>query len=95
MFRSLNFHQLSSILLANRANLPDHSAIYFALDDTNRVLYIGQAGNLRARWQGQSHHRIDQLARLHKKSPVRLGWVPCAAALLTEMENHYPSITRC
>lgn len=91
MFPALEFLQLPSISLAQRSNLPECPAVYFVLDAEARVLYIGQAINLLSRWQGQGHHRIDQLTRLNKKSPVRIVWLDCSAhpSLLTAMETHY------
>jgi hypothetical protein len=91
MFPILELTQLPSVPLVQRINLPSYPGIYFALDATNRVLYIGQASNLLSRWQGQSHHRIEQLMRLNKKSPVRIAWLDCSdhPTLLTAMETHY------
>ena len=47
--------------------LPEYSGIYYVLDETNNVWYIGQAKNLRKRWQGKAHHRIYQLETQKKK----------------------------
>ncbi|MCL1463474.1 GIY-YIG nuclease family protein [Argonema galeatum] len=47
--------------------LPEYSGIYYILDETNNVWYIGQAKNLRKRWQGKAHHRIYQLETQKKK----------------------------
>lgn len=91
MFPILELSRLPSVPLAQRIHLPQCSGIYFVLDANDRVLYIGQATNLLTRWQGQGHHRIEQLARLNKKSPVRIAWLDCSAGsnLLTAMETHY------
>lgn len=89
MFPAIELTQLPSVLLTQRHQLPECSAIYFAMDATDRVLYIGQAVNLYVRWQGKGHHRLPQLLRLHKKSPVRLAWLDCGATLLTSMETYY------
>ena len=47
--------------------LPDISGIYFIGDEQNqilyKILYIGQAQNLRKRWTGKTHHRYKQFAR--------------------------------
>jgi len=41
--------------------LPEYSGIYYVLDENQTVWYIGQAKNIRKRWQGKAHHRIYQL----------------------------------
>lgn len=66
---------LPNLLLCDRKQLPECPAIYFALDASQRVLYIGQANNLRIRWQGQAHHRFNQIQDYHRKSPVFLYWI--------------------
>jgi predicted GIY-YIG superfamily endonuclease len=92
MFPNLDLSQLPSLPLTQSNQLPQHSAIYFAINAEFQVLYIGKALNLQARWKG--HHRLDQLMRIHKKSPVRLAWLDCRVILtqLEAMENHYISI---
>lgn len=42
----------------NKQRLPECCAIYFAIA-REQVLYVGQATNLRNRWQ--NHHRLPQL----------------------------------
>ena len=64
--------QLTSVPLAERKQLPDCAAIYFAIDSNNRVLYVGKAKKLAARWR--NHHRIHKLEEIDKKFPVRLAW---------------------
>jgi hypothetical protein len=46
--------QLPSFPLAERKQLPDCAAIYFAIDANNRVLYVGKAKKLVARWKKSS-----------------------------------------
>lgn len=72
MFTSLDPLQLPSVSLANRKQLPTCAAIYFAIDASNRVLYVGKAKNLAARWK--NHHRLYKLEEIDKESPVRLAW---------------------
>jgi excinuclease UvrABC nuclease subunit len=55
---------MSSVELDNLNQLPDCSAIYFAIDSQNRILYIGQAVNLLTRWK--NHHRIYQLQEINR-----------------------------
>jgi hypothetical protein len=64
--------QLTSVLLAERKQLPDCAAIYFAIDSNNRVLYVGKAKNLAARWR--NHHRIHKLEEIDQEFSVRLAW---------------------
>lgn len=88
----LNLLQLPSRLLSQRDQLPSCPAIYFALDSKDRILYIGRAINLVERWR--DHHRLDQLTRIGKRSPVRLSWLDCSgqAAQLGVREAHYISV---
>lgn len=59
--------QLPHIGLNSRALLPEQSGIYYVLDETSIIWYIGQAQNLRSRWAGDSHHRLYQLQKQRKK----------------------------
>ena len=52
---------LSKLSLNMKDLLPEYSGIYYVLDQNQTVWYIGQAKNIRKRWQGKSHHRIYQL----------------------------------
>lgn len=72
MSTSLDPLQLPSVSLADRKQLPTCAAIYFAIDASNRVLYVGKAKNLVARWK--NHHRLYKLEEIDKESPVRLAW---------------------
>jgi hypothetical protein len=59
--------QLPKITLQAKQLLPEYSGIYYVVDESNNVWYIGQAKNIRKRWQGKSHHRIYQLEVQKKK----------------------------
>lgn len=72
MSTSLDPLQLPSVSLADRKQLPTCAAIYFAIDARNRILYVGKAKNLAARWK--NHHRLYKLEEIDKESPVRLAW---------------------
>ena len=72
MSTSLDPLQLPSVSLADRKQLPTCSAVYFAIDANNRVLYVGKAKNLAARWK--NHHRLYKLEEIDQGSPVRLAW---------------------
>jgi hypothetical protein len=64
MSRSLDPLQLPSVSLTQRNHLPACSAIYFALDSSNRVLYVGKAKNLASRWK--NHHRLHKLKEINQ-----------------------------
>ncbi len=70
---SLDPLELPSVSLADRKQLPTCSAIYFAIDASNRILYIGQAQNLVVRWKS-GHHRLYQLEEFDQESSVRITW---------------------
>ena len=53
---------LPSVLLADRANLPESPCIYFAIDSCDVIQYIGRSINPQKRWK--AHHRCDQLSRM-------------------------------
>lgn len=53
--------------LKDKELLPEHSGIYYVVDTEELVWYIGQAQNIKKRWQGKSHHRLYQLVSQKKK----------------------------
>lgn len=55
---------LLSVAIEDRAKLPAAPGVYFVLDATGDVLYIGRATNVRARWAGKAHHRYKQLRKI-------------------------------
>lgn len=61
---------LPMLPLAERANLPDCHAVYFAIAANGKVLYIGRAFSLLRRWR--RHHREYQLEQLGN---VRIAWL--------------------
>ena len=89
MYPDLDFTTLPTLSLQERDRLPTCPAIYFALDSSDRVLYVGKATNLQSRWR--DHHRFDQLNRTHKRTAVRLAWFDCSSwiAQLSAMETFY------
>ncbi len=54
---------VGQVTLRQRHQLPDSPGIYFVIDERDRLLYIGQAKNLKSRWTGGSHHRYKQFSR--------------------------------
>ena len=85
MSRSLDPLQLPSVPLTQRNHVPACSAIYFALDSSNRVLYVGKAKNLASRWK--NHHRLHKLKEINQESPVRLAWQTWNEADLSAAEK--------
>lgn len=59
--------QLPHVALRAKDLLPESSGLYYVLDKSNTVWYIGRAQNLCKRWQGKSHHRIYQLEAQKRK----------------------------
>lgn len=75
MFPDFNLSKLPFLSLSQKDSLPNCSAIYFALDSQNRVLYVGKATNLLVRWK--EHHRLEQLNKLNHKNHIKLAWLVC------------------
>ncbi|MDX2212599.1 MAG: GIY-YIG nuclease family protein [Oculatellaceae cyanobacterium bins.114] len=67
--------------------MPECSAIYFAIA-RDYVLYVGQATNLRNRWQG-NHHRLPQLEAINRRYEVKLFWLSCNQNQLNDLERQY------
>jgi predicted GIY-YIG superfamily endonuclease len=67
LIADLDILRLDEAVLQAKEILPEYSGIYYVLDQTNNVWYIGKAKNLRKRWQGKAHHRIYQLEAQKKK----------------------------
>jgi predicted GIY-YIG superfamily endonuclease len=67
LIADLDILNLNKVVLQAKQILPEYSGIYYVLDETNNVWYIGKAKNLRKRWQGKAHHRIYQLESQKKK----------------------------
>ncbi|MEP0873814.1 GIY-YIG nuclease family protein [Trichocoleus desertorum AS-A10] len=89
MFSDVHLLELPYLELSQRSILPACPAIYFALDSENRVLYVGRATNLLARWK--DHHRFDQLKRLSRSGTIKLAWLDCSSTpdLLEQAESYF------
>lgn len=85
MVISLDPLQLPSTPLTDRKKLPTCVAIYFAIDANGRILYVGKARNLAARWK--NHHRLPQLKEIDRASPVRIAWQAWNEENLSEAER--------
>jgi len=75
MFPGFDLSKLPSLDLSQRNSLPACPAVYFAVDSKNRVLYVGKAINLLARWK--DHHRLEQLNRINRKNKIKIAWLSC------------------
>jgi predicted GIY-YIG superfamily endonuclease len=78
--------ELSKVPLQAKQLLPEYSGIYYVLDETNKVWYIGQAKNLCKRWQGKTHHRIYQL-EAQKKKHFTIYYEPVNVSQLSVVEQ--------
>jgi excinuclease UvrABC nuclease subunit len=55
---------LPSVPVANRKQLPEVPCIYFAIDASGVVRYIGKTQNLWRRWAYKAHHRLEPLSEM-------------------------------
>ena len=79
--------QLPHIPLQTKELLPESSGIYYVLDETDKVWYIGKAQNLCKRWKGKSHHRINQL-KAQKNTQFTIYYELVGENRLDEVEKH-------
>ena len=78
--------QLPHVPLQTKDLLPEFSGIYYVLDNTDNVWYIGQAKNICKRWKGKAHHRIDQL-EAQKKTQFMIYYELVSKDRLDEVEK--------
>ncbi|MBD2211890.1 GIY-YIG nuclease family protein [Nostoc linckia FACHB-104] len=80
---TINPLALPSMPLGWKKALPKCACIYFAIDASNQVQYIGQTHNLKTRWI--NHHRLKHLQDM---DGVRLAWMEISdTSLLPEIEQ--------
>jgi hypothetical protein len=72
----------NSISIQKLADLPEISAIYAVISQSQGILYIGQSKHLRSRWQ--RHHRLEQVQTIDPTAS--LSWFPCDLELLNQTE---------
>lgn len=72
--------QLPSVLLGEK--LPNCSCVYFAIDSSDRILYIGRTKNLHKRWKGHQH--ISELKKIER---VRIAYFECSVDNLDYLEK--------
>jgi hypothetical protein len=76
---------LPALSLVDRGLLPDCPAVYFVLDETCTVLYVGYTASLRDRWK--NHHRLESFRQLE---PIRIAWLAVDdAARLSTFEQDF------
>ena len=81
--QKLNLQELPTLALTEKALLPNVAAIYFVLDGTQKVCYIGRAKSLCFRWY--SHHRLADFREIPQ---VRVAYLTVSdAALLPDIEE--------
>ncbi len=79
----------SSLPLTERAQLPAHPGIYVIVDVQDEVWYVGRTINLKARWNGNSHHRYRQLSRANHQRRYKIHWQVFPADQLQAQEQQY------
>lgn len=72
---------LPSLPLQDREHLPAEPGVYFILDATDRVLYVGRTVDLSFRLV--MHHLLPIFTSL---PDVHIAWYPCAYTWLDELE---------
>lgn len=65
---------LPSVAFEHRQDLPAIPALYFVLSAQREPVYIGETGNLQARWAGKAHHRTAQM----QAGGYRIHWRPAS-----------------
>lgn len=81
---TINLESLPSVELESKSKseLPEQSAIYFAIDSQGTIQYIGRSSNLKNRWI--NHHRFNQLKSL---GGVRIAYLFSDSDLLPKVEK--------
>jgi putative transcriptional regulator len=59
---SIDINSLPSVYLNQLNSLPDRPGVYFAIDEEEKVYYVGRAVSLINRWK--YHHRFRQLSEI-------------------------------
>jgi GIY-YIG catalytic domain len=88
MYLDQDLFSLPSTGIKNLEKLPTCPGIYFAIDNNNQILYVGQAKNISKRWKGK-HHRLAELEKHHDNYPVRLAWFVWNDEDLLSAEHYY------
>ena len=86
-FDNFNLLKLPYVNLTQLKNLPTCSAIYFAIDSQDRVLYVGKSLNLAERWKG--HHHLHHLQKIDEENSVRIAWIVWTEKDLSIAEKYF------
>lgn len=78
---------LPSVSFDNLDELPEYSGIYFVIDSSDRIIYIGQSENILNRWK--NHHRKEQINEIHLDYPVKIAWKAWNKEDLKIAEKYY------
>ena len=80
--QSIDLASLPCVELSDRSLLPGVAAIYFAVDDSGVVQYIGKTKNLNRRWI--AHHRLREL----KSIPgIKISYMMLDTDMLGQVED--------
>lgn len=71
--------QLPSVLFIDKKHLPDCSGVYFVVDQSETVIYIGRAENIKKRWL--NHHHFDRC------SDCRISWIKATVKASMKVEK--------
>jgi len=89
---NLDYLRLPSVRYDNKAKLPVISGIYFVIDNSDKILYIGQAVNIKSRWY--YHHRKYEFK---ERKNIRTAWLEVDREHLRKAESilldiHHPPL---
>jgi transcriptional regulator with XRE-family HTH domain len=73
---------LPSAALEFRSTLPDDACVYFAIDSSGLVQYVGASKNLKSRWAG--HHKYKQLQEM---GGVTISYLRVDESMLGDVET--------
>ncbi len=77
----LDYLKLPSVRYDCKPKLPVFSGIYFVIDDFDKLLYIGQALNIKTRWY--YHHRRHEFKG---RTDIRIAWLQVEKEDLRKVE---------
>ena len=68
--QEIDLESLPSVLLKDKDDLPRFAGIYFAIDDKDKIQYIGCTKNIKRRWS-----RHQRYAELEKLGNVKIAYL--------------------
>ncbi len=72
---------LPSVELDQKCRLPERPLVYLVLNVENKVLYVGQTQNGKARWSG-GHHKLKALREMQG---IRIAWIEVSELFLLKL----------